>query len=184
MDTMFFVLHLLFWSYTKLMIVFLCINHLPYYPTVYPLSTSTQWDGLRVQEGGKRVKKQGLTLEIMVKPQPHNRASGQGRRGRRHQEGKGKEVGSSSSQTAWQMHWKMNSKIPQAIVEAYCEGTLTQVKQLITTWKEDLNLKVGLEPLVDDWWELITNPVNTYGCLALFRQSIHLYWLMKCIVAK
>jgi len=47
-----------------------------------------------------------------------------------------------------------------------------------------LNLQVELEPSAEDWGELIMDPGYTHGHLTLFRQFIHLYWLMKCIVAK
>lgn len=44
----------------------------------------------------------------------------------------------------------MNSEILQAMVQAYCEGTPAQVKQLITIWEAKLNLKVDLEPPAKD----------------------------------
>lgn len=79
--------------------MFLSINDIAGSPTLYPLSTFVHCAGLRVGGSGKMVKKGGLTLVDMVKSQPHGGALSRGRRGHRHQEGKGKVVGSSSSKT-------------------------------------------------------------------------------------
>ena len=47
-----------------------------------------------------------------------------------------------------------------------------------------MNLKIELEMSSEDWGELITDLGYVRSRLTLFGQSFHLYWLMKCIVAK
>ena len=32
--------------------------------------------------------------------------------------------------------------------------------------------------------DFITNPSNTHGHLSLFHQTIHTYWIVKCLLAK
>jgi len=55
---------------------------------------------------------------------------------------------------------------------------------LIVNWEAKLNSQAELEPPVEDSGDLITDPGYTHDHLTLFKQYIHLYRLMKCIVAK
>jgi len=45
-------------------------------------------------------------------------------------------------------------------------------------------LKAELESPKEDWSDLIPEPGHSLGRLTLYTHSIHIFWLMKCIMAK
>ena len=63
-------------------------------------------------------------------------------------------------------------------------STSTQFKTMISAWEAKLKIEEAGEPSVEEWENLITDPGNTRGWLTMFKQTIHLYWLMKCIIVK
>lgn len=82
------------------------------------------------------------------------------------------------------MGQKTNSENRQAMVQADREGTLMHMKQLFVNQEAKLNSQDELKLLVEDSGELITEPGYMNDHLTLFIQSIHLYQIRKCIVAK
>lgn len=97
--------HLFFQSFIKLMLVFQVVLYTNYIPSPLMLAlllTFVQWVGSRAWESGRTVNKGGLALENMVKYQPPDGASGQGGRGKRHHEDKGKYANTSSIRTEQQ----------------------------------------------------------------------------------
>ena len=40
------------------------------------------------------------------------------------------------------------------------------------------------ESEMEDWELLVHNPGNTRGRMSLFKQSLHMYWVMKRLLAK
>lgn len=37
---------------------------------------------------------------------------------------------------------------------------------------------------MEDWGNLIPDPGNTRGCLSLYKQALHVYWVLKRLLAK
>ena len=63
-------------------------------------------------------------------------------------------------------------------------GTPGHIKSLISGWEQDLKTKVEEYIPDDEMDHMLTDPGNTRGRLSLFKQSIHIYWTMKCLMAK
>lgn len=40
------------------------------------------------------------------------------------------------------------------------------------------------EPEMEDWGNLILDPSNTKGCLSLYKHGLHVYWVLKRLLAK
>lgn len=123
-------LHLFFFPFIKLMLVFrvvICTNYIPSLPKLSLLLASIQWDRSRAWESGRQVKKGGPTLADTMNYQPRNGALGRGERGKRHQKDKGKDVDPSFSRTEWQRTMQKRT--------ARRENARQVTMRQVTTWQ-------------------------------------------------
>lgn len=68
---------------------------------------------------------------------------------------------------------------------AYKEGTKEEIRRLIAEWEEDINQQASVdEAELEDWKLLVPDLGNTSGRGTQFKQTLHLYWLMKCLLSK
>ena len=71
----------------------------------------------------------------------------------------------------------------QEAARAYREGTSEDILRII----QDMEASVREEQSdseTEEWAKMIRDPGNTQGRLTLYRQSLHIYWVLKRILAK
>jgi len=67
--------------------------------------------------------------------------------------------------------------------QAYCENTNKDMRRIIQQLEEEANQgQSGSE--MEDWEYLLPDPGNTRGRMTLYKQALHVYWVMKRLLAK
>jgi len=76
----------------------------------------------------------------------------------------------------------MEQKIQRA-ERAYMQNTNPRIRRIIQNLEEEA-LQAQSEPEMEEWELLVQDPGNTRGRMSLFKQTLHLYWGMKRLLAK
>lgn len=71
----------------------------------------------------------------------------------------------------------------QRVERAYMQNTNPKIRRIIQNM-EDEAIQAQLESEMEDWELLVHDPGNTRGRMSLFKQSLHMYWVMKRLLAK
>lgn len=66
---------------------------------------------------------------------------------------------------------------------AHNERTNQKIRRIIEHWEEEA-IQAQLEEEMEDWMHLMPDPGHTRGQMTLYKQSLHLYWVMKRLMAK
>jgi len=66
---------------------------------------------------------------------------------------------------------------------AYQQNTNPKIKRFIQNMEEE-SLQAQSDLEMEDWEFLLHDPGNTKGRMSLFKQSLHMYWVMKRLMAK
>lgn len=66
---------------------------------------------------------------------------------------------------------------------AYNNNTNPDIRKIIQNLEEEA-IQAQSESEMEDWEFLIPDPGNTRGRMTLFKQSIHVYWVMRRLLAK
>lgn len=67
--------------------------------------------------------------------------------------------------------------------KAYIEGTDEDIRNLIQELVSNV-MEGYLEPEMEEWGNLIPDPRNTRECLTLYKTTLHVYWVLKHLLAK
>ena len=70
------------------------------------------------------------------------------------------------------------------ISQAYYFGNTPQTRNIIQGWEKSSYSNEEDNEAEAEIMDFITDPGNTRGCLSLFNQTVHMYWIMKCVLAK
>jgi len=73
--------------------------------------------------------------------------------------------------------------VVQEATQAYQEGTNEDIRRIIQNLESGV-LKEQSSSETEEWAELIKDPGNTRGRMTLYRESLHIYWMLKCLLAK
>lgn len=76
----------------------------------------------------------------------------------------------------------MERRIRQAEI-AYQQDTDPRVRRIIQNLEEEA-IQGQSEYELEDWEFMVQDPGNTRGRMSLFKQSLHIYWVMKRLLAK
>ncbi len=49
---------------------------------------------------------------------------------------------------------------------------------------EDSVMEEDSEPKMEEWGDIVPNPGHTRGRMMLYRQALHVYWVMKHLLAR
>ena len=63
-------------------------------------------------------------------------------------------------------------------------GNSSKTRQEIRGWERDIQIDPEDNETETEIMDFITDPGNTRGRLTLFQQTIHTYWILKCLLAK
>ena len=63
-------------------------------------------------------------------------------------------------------------------------GNSVAVCQEIRGWERDIQTDLEDNETETEILDFIIDPGNTRGCLTLFQQTIHTYWILKSLLAK
>lgn len=66
---------------------------------------------------------------------------------------------------------------------AYCENTNKDIRRIIQQL-EDEATQGQSDSEMEDWEYLLPDPGNTRGRMTLYKQTLHVYWVMKRMLAK
>lgn len=69
------------------------------------------------------------------------------------------------------------------VARAYREGTDADIRQLMQEM-EDSVMEEDLEPKVEEWVDIVANLGHTRSRMMLYRQALHVYWVMKHSLAR
>lgn len=107
-------------------------------------------------------------------------------RGRgRHNRGRGRPAGKQEERepSPARKYRKTLEKKIQFAEQAYRENTNKDIRRIIQDLEEEVaQAQSGSE--MEDWEYLLPDPGNTRGRMTLYKQALHLYWLMKRLLAK
>lgn len=79
---------------------------------------------------------------------------------------------------------KSNYRIIDEAAIAYHAGS-TSVHQLIAQWEEDINKQAKFQDIdVEEWKTLVPDPEHSRDCTSQYKQTVHLYLLMKILLGK
>lgn len=104
---------------------------------------------------------------------------GKGGRGRR----RGNEEGETSEPGSRKRSKKNLGRKVQEAEEAYYQDTNPNIRNIIDQMEEEA-LQEQSEPEMEDWEALLPDPGHTRGRMSLYKQSPHVYWGMKRLLAK
>jgi len=121
---------------------------------------------------------QAATRDKTVSP-GHRR----GRRGRGGARQSGRQEFRTPSPTRQRRGWKTMKHMVQEVEKAYNEGTDANIHMLIQEL-ETKAMREDSEPEMEDWGNLIPDPGNTGGRLSLYKQALHVYWVVKQLMEK
>lgn len=71
----------------------------------------------------------------------------------------------------------------QEAEKAYNDGTHADIRRIIQELENNV-LQDASGPEMEDWNRLLPDPGHTRGCLSLYKQALHFYWVMKRLLAK
>lgn len=71
----------------------------------------------------------------------------------------------------------------EEVAQAYQEGTYEDFRRIIQNLESSV-LEEQSTSETEEWAEMVRDPGNTRGRLTLYRQSLHIYWVLKCLLAK
>lgn len=71
----------------------------------------------------------------------------------------------------------------QEAEKAYNEGTDIDIRRIIQELEANA-MQEDSEPEMEDWGNLIPDLGNTRGRLSLYKQALHVYWVLKRLLAK
>lgn len=66
---------------------------------------------------------------------------------------------------------------------AYSEDTNADIRRIIQQLEDEATQKQS-EPEIKDWEYLLPNPRNTRGRMSLYKQALHVYWVIKRLLEK
>ena len=78
---------------------------------------------------------------------------------------------------------RTTQSVVQEATQAYQEGTNEDIRRIIQNLESEV-LEEQSASETEEWTEMIRDPGNTRGKLTLYRQSLHIYWVLKCLLAK
>ena len=70
------------------------------------------------------------------------------------------------------------------ISQAYFLGNPPQIKNRIQGWEKESHNNEEDNEAEGEILDLITDLGNTRGRLSLFNQTVHMYWIIKCVLVK
>lgn len=73
--------------------------------------------------------------------------------------------------------------VVQEAIRAYREGTSEDIRRIIQDMEANLREEQS-DSETEEWAEMIRDSGNTWGRMTLYRQSLHIYWVLKCLLAK
>ena len=78
---------------------------------------------------------------------------------------------------------RMIGKKAQHVEATYCQNTNPAIRRIIQQLEEEaIQAQSGSE--MEDWEYLLPDPRNTRGHMSLYKQALHVYWVMKRLLAK
>lgn len=106
---------------------------------------------------------------------------GRGRRGR----GRGWREGNRERGEAAtiQKYRKTLQRRIQLVEQAYSENTNANIRKIIQQLEEKATQGQS-DSEMEDWEYLLPDPGNTRGHMTLYKQALHVYWVMKRLLAK
>lgn len=66
---------------------------------------------------------------------------------------------------------------------AYNNETNVKIRKIIENLEKRV-MEEASDPKMEDWCPLMPDPGNTRGHLSQYKQALHMYWVMKCLLAK
>ena len=79
---------------------------------------------------------------------------------------------------------KTNQERLETLAASYVLGNSSEVRQEIRGWEKEIQIDPEDNEAEAEILDFITDPGNTRGRLTLFNQTIHTYWIVKCLIAK
>jgi len=76
----------------------------------------------------------------------------------------------------------MNRQVRNA-ERAYCRDTHSGIRRIIQHLEEEA-IGEQSESEMEDWEYLLPDPGNTRGRMTLYKQALHVYWVMKRLLPK
>lgn len=92
-------------------------------------------------------------------------------------------MGSRGSHTAGGRKKRMIGKKVRHAEAAYCQNTNPAIRIIIPQLEEEA-IQAQSRSKMEDWEYLLPYPGNTRGRMNLYKQSLHIYWVMKRLLAK
>lgn len=93
------------------------------------------------------------------------------------------EVGEASETKRTRRGRRELGKRVQVAERAYCHNKNPKIQRIIEQMEEDaMQAQSGSE--MEDWEHLLLDPGNTRGRMTLYKRSLHVYWVMKRLLAK
>lgn len=74
-------------------------------------------------------------------------------------------------------------KAAQEVETTYNKETNEEIRRIIDVL-EDRVLEEPSDPEMEEWSTLLLDPSNTRGRLTLYKQALHMYWVLKHLLAK
>jgi len=110
---------------------------------------------------------------------------GRARRGRgRSSRGRGRSEGKRErSESILVRRYRKTLKRIQYAERAYSENTDEDIRRIIQQMEEEAT-QGRSESEMEDWEYLLPDPGNTRGRMTLYKQALHVYWVMKRLLAK
>jgi len=71
----------------------------------------------------------------------------------------------------------------QEAEKAYIKGTNEEIRRIIDALENKV-LEEASDPEMEEWSILIPDPGNTRGLLSLYKKALHMYWVVKHLLAK
>lgn len=78
---------------------------------------------------------------------------------------------------------RTTQSVVQEAAQAYQGGTNEDIRCIIQNLESSV-LEEQSASETKEWAEMVRDPRNTRGRLTLYRQSLHIYWALKCLLAK
>lgn len=71
----------------------------------------------------------------------------------------------------------------QEAARAYKEGMDVDICKVIQEMEESI-MEEDSEPAMEEWGDIILDLGHTRGRMTLYRQALHVYWVLKCLLAR
>ena len=107
------------------------------------------------------------------------RGHGRGSRGRRWAKRKREEQETAPARK----YRKTLMKKIQHAEKAYCENTNENIRKIIQQMEEEAT-RAQSDSEMEDWEYLLPDPGNTRGRMTQYKQTLHVYWTIKRLMAK